>query len=134
MSDSTAVTKQEQEKKGQAVSTEPRPRPIRPPVDVFENEQSIVLHADLPGVAQDGLHVSVEGRVLTIEASASLPTPEDMKVAYAEFRTPQYRREFTLSGELDTGKIDASLRNGLLTLTIPKQEHAKPKKIEVSVH
>jgi HSP20 family protein len=109
------------------------PRPIRPPVDVFEDADRITLYADLPGVAPDQLDVSVEDNVLTISASASLSTPKEMKVAYAEFRTPSYLREFTLSNELDADKIDAALRNGVLTLTIPKHERAKPRKITVDV-
>src|SRR5690606_29930869 len=88
-----------------------RVRTIRPPVDVFEDDERITLYADLPGVSQDQLDVSVHGKVLTIEGSASISTPKDMKVAYAEFRTPHYLREFTLSGELDTTGIDASLNN-----------------------
>lgn len=106
---------------------------VRPPVDVFETEHNLVLYADVPGVASTDLNVAVEDKVLRIEAAANLDTPADMKVAYAEFRTPRYVREFTLSNELDTQNIDAALRNGLLVLTIPKQEHAKPKKISVAV-
>jgi HSP20 family molecular chaperone IbpA len=109
-----------------------RDRAIRPPVDVFEDEERIIVHADLPGVSQEKLSVTVEGQLLTIEGSADLLTPENMKAAYAEFRTPRYQREFTLSGELDPNRIEATLRNGVLTVSIPKAEHAKPKKISVS--
>jgi len=106
---------------------------VRPPVDVQENEDRITLTADLPGVAPKDLNVSVEADVLTIEAAASFETPKDMRVAYAELRTPYYVREFTLSSELDTSAIKAELRDGVLTLSIPKREHAKPRKISVQV-
>lgn len=110
-----------------------RKQTLRPPVDVMENEGGIVLHADMPGVASEDLNISVEDKVLRIEAAAKLETPGDMKAVYAEFRTPRYVREFSLSSELDAQKIDATLRNGLLVLTIPKHEHAKPRKISVNV-
>lgn len=106
---------------------------IRPTVDVLENEQGIILYADLPGVSQQDLNISVEDKVLRIEADATLDTPADMRVAYAEFRTPRYVREFALSSELDPQKIDATLRNGLLELSIPRHEHAKPRRIAVNV-
>jgi HSP20 family protein len=105
----------------------------RPPVDVIETAHSIVLFADLPGVAPENLQISVEDKVLRLEAEANLDTPDGMKAVYAEFRVPRYVREFSLSNELDAQKIDATLRNGQLTLTIPKAEHAKPRKISVAV-
>jgi HSP20 family protein len=105
----------------------------RPPVDVIETGHSIVLFADLPGVAPENLQISVEDKVLRIEAEAKLDTPAEMKAVYAEFHVPRYVREFSLSNELDPQKIDAKLRNGQLTLTIPKAEHAKPRKISVAV-
>jgi HSP20 family protein len=116
---------------GKALAATSRRDAVRPPVDVHEDEQRITLRADLPGVASSGLHVAVDGNVLTIEAEASLETAKDMKVAYAEARSPYYVREFTLSNELDTGAIQAELRDGVLTLNIPKREHAKPRKIDV---
>ncbi len=106
---------------------------LRPAVDVMENEQGITLYADLPGVSQQDLNISVEDKVLRIEADATLDTPSEMRVAYAEFRTPRYVREFALSNELDPQQINATLSNGLLTLTIPRHEHAKPRKISVEV-
>jgi HSP20 family protein len=100
---------------------------------VIETAQSILLYADLPGVAPENLRISVEDKVLRLEAEANLDTPDGMKAVYAEFRVPRYVREFTLSNELDAQKIDATLRNGQLTLTIPKAEHAKPRRISVEV-
>jgi HSP20 family molecular chaperone IbpA len=60
-------------------------------------------------------------------------TPERLQPAYAEVRVPRYRRAFTLSRELDAGRIDASLKDGVLTLRIPKHEHAQPRRIQVQV-
>ena len=106
---------------------------VVPPVDVFENESSITLLADLPGVARDQLHVRVDGDNLVLEATASTTGPEDMELVYGEAQVPNYRRQFTLSRELDTGRIEAQLRDGVLKLTIPKAEEARPRRIQVQV-
>ena len=104
---------------------------VVPPVDVFENESGITLLADLPGVARDALQVRVDGDTLTIEATAATDSPPGMELLYSEAEFPSYRRSFTLSRELDPGRIDASLKDGVLRLVIPKTEEAKPRRIEV---
>ena len=106
-------------------------RYVVPPVDVFENESSITLLADLPGVPRDQLHVRVDGETLVLEATAVAGGPEDMELVYGEAQCPAYRRQFTLSRELDTGRIEAQLRDGVLRLTIPKAEEARPRRIQV---
>ena len=106
---------------------------VVPPVDVFENESGITLLADLPGVAREGLGVRVDGDSLVIEATAAANGPEDMELVYGEAQIPSYRRQFTLSRELDAQRIDASLKDGVLRLTIPKLEEARPRRIEVRV-
>lgn len=104
---------------------------LLPPVDVLEDENGITLYADLPGVSKDRLGIKVEGDVLLIEGEASVPVPTGLELTYAEVRAPHYRRSFTLSRELDASAIDASLKDGVLTLRIPKTEEAKPRRIEV---
>ncbi|MEJ6022642.1 Hsp20/alpha crystallin family protein [Ramlibacter sp. PS4R-6] len=113
---------------------EPREQPaVVPPVDVFEDESGITLLADLPGVSRDRLGVRVDGDTLTLEATAALEGPIEMELIYNEAPFPSYRRSFTLSRELDTSRIDASLKDGVLRLSIPKLEEAKPRRIEVRV-
>ena len=112
---------------------QPQQRTVVPPVDVFEDEASITLLADLPGVARDQLHVRVDGDTLLLEATASTVGPADMELVYGELQCPAYRRQFTLSRELDTQRIDAQLRDGVLRLTIPKAEEARPRRIQVQV-
>ena len=114
------------------------PEPARepallPPVDVIEDSTGITLYADLPGVPRDKLGVHVEADTLTIEGEISLATPEGMEASHAEVGLPRYRRAFTLSRELDVGKVSAELRNGVLTLRIPKAEHAQPRRIAINV-
>jgi len=106
-------------------------RAVLPRVDVYEDSSGITLLADLPGVPRDNLEIKVEGDTLWIEGTVQPLTPEGLEAVYAEVRVPRFRRRFTLSRELDAGKVDASLKDGVLTLRIPKQEHAQPRRISV---
>ncbi len=124
----------QQSAQGAATSDQARDRPfVVPPVDVFENESGITLLADLPGVSRDRLGVRVDGDALVIEATAATVGPQDMQLIYGEAQFPSYRRQFTLSRELDASRIEASLKDGVLKLSIPKSEEAKPRRIQVQV-
>ena len=106
-------------------------RAVLPAVDVFEDASGITVLADMPGVPKDQLDLKVEGDALLIEGGVRPLTPEALEAVYAEVRVPRYRRTFTLSHELDTARIEASLKDGVLTLRIPKQAHAQPQRIAV---
>jgi len=106
---------------------------LRPAVDVIEDAGGITLLADLPGVPKDALDIRVDGDTLTLEAQISLPLPEGMAPHHVEVELPRYRRRFSLSKELDAEHITAELAHGVLTLRIPKAEHAQPRKIAVAV-
>lgn len=114
-----------------AADRSPQQRYVVPPVDVFENDVSITLLADLPGVKREQLQVRVDGDSLVLEAVADTAGPQDMELVHGELQCPAYRRQFTLSRELDTSRIEAQLRDGVLRLTIPKAEEARPRRIEV---
>lgn len=107
-------------------------RAVTPAVDVFEDETGITLLADMPGVPRDQLDLHVEGDTLLVEGRVQPQTPSGLEAVYAELRVPRWRRSFTLSRELDTSKIDANLKDGVLTLRIPKQAHAQPRRIAVN--
>ena len=107
-------------------------RAALPACDVYEDESGITLLADLPGVPRERLELKIEGDALTIEGSVQPQTPENLEPVYAELRVPRFRRSFTLSRELDSARIDASLKDGVLTLRIPKQAHAQPRRITVN--
>ncbi|MFT5534930.1 MAG: HSP20 family protein [Burkholderiaceae bacterium] len=109
-----------------------RQRAVQPSVDVFEDATGITLLADMPGVQRDQLELKIEGDSLLIEGGVRPLTPEGMDAVYAEVRVPRYRRSFTLSRELDTAHIEANLKDGVLSLHIPKLEHAQPRRIIVS--
>jgi len=106
---------------------------LLPPVDVIEDSTGISLYADMPGVTKDKLHLQVDGDTLTIEGELNLALPEGMEASHAEVGLSRYRRTFTLSKELDTGKVSAELANGVLRLRIPKAEHAQPRRIDIKV-
>ena len=106
---------------------------IIPPVDVVEDDGGITLYADLPGVTKEKLSLQVEAGKLTIEGGLDIAFPEGMEASHAEISLPGFRRIFTLSKELDTEKISAEFKQGLLRLRIPKAEHAQPRKIAIDV-
>jgi len=130
MNDKTDVTTREREA---GAAQQRNDAAMLPPVDVFEDATGITLKADLPGVPKDKLQVRVEADVLTIEGEISLPVPQGMEASHVELQLPRYRRSFTLSKELDADQVGAEYRHGVLTLRIPKAQHAQPRKIEVQV-
>jgi HSP20 family protein len=126
----------EQQKSGAGSNTGGRDadsRAMLPRVDVFEDDNGITLLADLPGVPRDQLDIKVDGDTLTIEGALAPTTPAGLQAAYVEVRVPRYRRAFTLSRELDSSRIEANLKDGVLNLRIPKQAHAQPRRISVQV-
>ncbi|HET8748959.1 MAG TPA: Hsp20/alpha crystallin family protein [Ramlibacter sp.] len=132
MTNAVQTTSQERAPAAAANAQQQQQSFVVPPVDVFENEHAITLLADLPGVPRDQLNLRVDGDTLVIEATASAAgTPPDMELVYGELQCPAYRRQFTLSRELDSARIEAQLRDGVLRLTIPKAEDAKPRRIQV---
>lgn len=122
----TSVTNQETAK---AATRSTR---IVPAVDVFEDTQGITLYADLPGVSRERLEVRVQDSNLTIDAEAVVPMPAGLRLQHGEIRHPCYSRAFALSPDFDVSRIDAQLRDGVLKLTIPRRDAAKPRRIEVT--
>ena len=104
-----------------------------PPVDVIEDTLGITLYADLPGVPKEKLHVRVDADALTIEGEVSLPMAINLEPSHVEVQISRYQRTFTLGKELDSEKVAAEFRHGVLKLSIPRFEHAKPRKIEVQI-
>jgi len=104
---------------------------IRAPVDIYEDGEGINLVADMPGVSKDRLNVRVDGDTLLLEGSVQFDLPEQANALYADVRSSTYRRSFVLSRELDSDKIQANLKDGVLTVRIPKRASLRPRKIEV---
>lgn len=104
---------------------------ITPPVDIFEDAQGVTLWADLPGVPRDKLNVQVHDNRLVIEAEAVVPVASGLRLQHAEVREPRFARSFVLSPDFDSSRIEANLQQGVLRLTIPRREEARPRRIEV---
>jgi len=132
MNDTTEVTQRDQAALARREGEQSARRmTITPAVDIFEDGQAVTLWADLPGVTRDKLDVRVHDGNLSIEAEAVVPTPANLRLQHAEVREPRFARTFTLSPDFDTSKIEASLQDGVLKLTIPRREEARPRRIEV---
>jgi HSP20 family molecular chaperone IbpA len=102
-----------------------------PPVDIFEDDSGITLQADMPGVARDKLDIRVDRDSLSITGELDIAVPEGMDALYADVRYTRYERSFALSRELDGDNVQASLKDGVLNLRIPKRAEHQPRKIEV---
>jgi HSP20 family protein len=104
---------------------------VKPPVDIYESPEGLTVLADLPGVKKDDLSIEVEDNILTIQARARHEM--EGEPIYREFALVNFFRQFQLSNQVDTAKIAAEFRHGVLKLTLPKAEQAKPKQIQVQV-
>jgi HSP20 family molecular chaperone IbpA len=121
--------KRELEKKQEA--TIPA-RVFVPTTDIFETEQALTLVAEMPGVDKDKVDVSVEDGVLTIQGQLDFSKYEGLQPVYTEYNVGHYRRIFTLSNRIDQNSISAEMKDGVLTLLLPKAQEAKPRRINVS--
>ena len=97
----------------------------------METKEGYVLEAEMPGVNKNGLEVLLEGNELTIVGRRDYSAPNGAPL-YRESRDRDFRRSFVLDPVIDTAKISARMENGLLTLTLPKAEAVKPRKIKVT--
>ena len=104
---------------------------ITPPASVTEIADGYTLEIEMPGVKKDGLEILVQDNELTIIGRRSLPAVEGMLI-HRESRPENFRRVFEIDPSIDASKISAKIDQGLVTLTLPKAEHVKPRKITVS--
>lgn len=102
-----------------------------PRVDIYETGDELVLLADMPGVDENSVDVTLEKNVLTITGNLEPAQPENYSLTYAEYVEGDYQRSFTLSDEIDREKIEATVSNGVLSLRLPKAGPAKARKITV---
>ncbi|MEJ2037314.1 MAG: Hsp20/alpha crystallin family protein [Desulfosarcinaceae bacterium] len=103
-----------------------------PNVDIYETEQAITLLADLPGVKKEDLNIDLRDNILTLSGDVQVIEGENEAYLIAEYGVGRYYRQFTLSQVIDQERIDASLKDGVLTLTLPKVEKATPRTIAVT--
>jgi len=125
MNQESGITKQEPQS---LVQSDQRPA-IAPLCDIYENEEEVLLVADMPGVDREALKINIDKGELTIEAKRPLEAPGSY--LEAEFRDCDYRRRFVVPTGIDANKISAELKNGVLQLHLPKSEALKPRQIAV---
>jgi len=121
--------KREVEKKQE--STIPARR-FLPVTDIFETDQALTLIVEMPGVKKDNVDVRVENDILTIDGRVDFANYEGLQPLYTEYNVGNYIRSFQLSSKIDQGGINAQLKDGVMTLVLPKAEKAKPRRIAVS--
>lgn len=102
-----------------------------PRADIYETEDMIVVVTDMPGVDEKSVDVTLEKNILTINGYVNINEPEGYSLAWAEYEVGDYQRNFRISNEIDQGKIEATIKDGVLRLQLPKVEQAKLKKIAV---
>ncbi|MBN2695494.1 Hsp20/alpha crystallin family protein [bacterium] len=103
-----------------------------PKTDIIETTNSMILSADMPGVSQDGIEILLDKNVLTISGKTTPKKIENYELVYAEYRAVHYKRSFTISEEFDKSNIEASMKNGVLYLSIPKTPKVEARKIPVA--
>ncbi len=103
---------------------------LSPPVDIYENEQEILLLADVPGVQEDGLSITLEKNELALHAKRHL-AEEPGSVLARDFRDGDYYRSFMVPQGIDAEKVEAELKNGVLHVHLPKSDGLKPRRIQV---
>ncbi|PZR80054.1 MAG: heat-shock protein Hsp20 [Stutzerimonas stutzeri] len=102
-----------------------------PRADIYETQDQVVLLIDMPGVASDGVDITLEKRTLAIRGYATDQLRENYRQIYAEYGAGDYERVFTLSEDIDREGIEASQKDGVLRLVLPKAAPAKARKIEL---
>ena len=104
-----------------------------PVVDILETNNEFVLKVELPGVEKDDVQVAIDNHILTVKGEKK-NDDQEKKIHRTECRYGSFVRHFTLPQDVDVDKVEATCKNGVLSLTLTKMEQAKPKQIEVKVH
>ena len=102
-----------------------------PSVDIFENQDALILIADMPGIEREGVDIHLKDNELTISGRHGKEDRHEVNHIYTEFESGSFLRSFTLSNAIDQGKIEASMKDGVLKVILPKAESAKPRRIVV---
>jgi HSP20 family molecular chaperone IbpA len=103
-----------------------------PRADVYETEENVFVVVDMPGVGEDSIDITLENNILTINGNSTLDTPEGYSLAFAEYEPGDYERSFRLTDRINREGIQATYKDGVLRLVLPKAEEAKVRKISVT--
>jgi HSP20 family molecular chaperone IbpA len=104
---------------------------FRPDVDIVEQERGFTVTADLPGVDEEHVDIRLENGILAIRAELAVEPEAEWQPLYGEYRVGSYYREFALSDRIDVNGIEATMKDGVLDLHLPKAERHRPRSIEV---
>jgi HSP20 family protein len=107
-------------------------RTFLPVTDIFETPEALTVVLEMPGVDRNSIEANVEDDVVTIEGRIDFSKYEGMQPVYTEYNVGHYARSFEISNKIDQSKISAQMRDGVVTIVLPKAEQAKPRKIQVS--
>lgn len=110
---------------------QPQAGDLTPPIDIYEEAEGLVLEADLPGVSEDRLTIQLEDNVLILRGEVAPAVEPSARTIHEEYRPGPFWRSFILSDEVDRARISASLRNGVLRVSLPRAERSKPRRIEI---
>ena len=131
MSPQELQVQKKRELEGKEESTIPA-RTFMPTADIYEDRDSLKVILEMPGVEKENVNVRVEEGVLVVEGRLDLTKYRGLQPLYTEYNIGNYARSFRLSNAIDQDKIGAELKDGVLSLTLPKAEKAKPRTIQVS--
>jgi HSP20 family protein len=131
MADKQELKVQEKREVEKAQEATTPTRAFLPTADIFETEDALTVVLEMPGANKDDIDVSVENGVLTVEGKINFSKYEGLQPVYSEYNIGPFRRSFRISSRIDQDKINAEMRDGVITLILPKAEEAKPRKIKV---
>lgn len=130
MAEKEMQAREKMEMKSPAESTRNVPVYV-PAVDIYESQDALVLVADMPGVGSDNVSIDIRDNQLTLRGTIQLEPGDKERVLLQEYGVGDYFREFALGRAIDQAKIEAAMKDGVLTLTLPKADIVKPRKITV---
>ena len=107
-------------------------RTFLPVTDIFETPEALTVVLEMPGVDRNSIEANVEDDIVTIEGRIDFTKYEGMQPVYTEYNVGHYARSFEISNKIDQTKINAQMKDGVVTIVLPKAEQAKPRKIQVS--
>jgi HSP20 family protein len=131
MADKTKDMQKQEMEKVERIERSREARIFNPDVDIVERKNDIVVVADMPGVDEASVDITLENNVLSIYGKVDWDAPDKLKLLHGEYGIGDYQRVFTLSGDVNREKIEATVNNGVLKIVLPKAEAAKTKKIAV---
>ena len=131
MSDTQELQVQQKREVDKAEEATTPTRAFMPNADVFETEDALTVVLEMPGVDRDHMEIGIDNGVLTVEGQIDFGKYEGLRPIYGEYNVGPYRRSFRISNRIDQDRISAEMRDGVITLLLPKAEEAKPRKIEV---